>query len=64
MLGLNQLPRHHHPVFTSDRFRLASDDRFFLSIEAEDPKFDLDKTRELLEGAHAAHVEVLEEGDE
>jgi hypothetical protein len=64
MLGLNQLPRHHHPVFTSERFRLASDDRFFLSIEAEDPKFDLEKTRELLEGAHAAHVEVLEEEDE
>jgi hypothetical protein len=64
MFGLNGLPRHHHPVFVSDRFRLASDDRFFLSIEAEDPKFDLEKTRELLQGAHAAHVEVLEEEDE
>jgi hypothetical protein len=61
MLGLNGLPRHHHPVFESDRFRLASDDRFFISIEADDPKFDLDATRSLLEGAHAAHVEVIEE---
>jgi hypothetical protein len=61
MLHLNRLPRHHHPVFESDRFRLASDDRFFISIEADDPKFDVDKTRDLLSGAHAAHVEVIEE---
>ena len=61
MLGLNRLPQHHHPVFESDRFRAASDDKFFISIEAEDPKFDVDKTRALLEKAHAAHVEVIEE---
>ena len=61
MLHLNRLPRHHHPLFESDRFRSASDDRFFISIEANDPKFDADKTRLLLEGAHAAHVEVIEE---
>jgi hypothetical protein len=61
MFHLNRLPRHNHPVFESDRFRLASDDRFFLSIDADDPKFDLDKTQALLAGAHAANVEVIEE---
>lgn len=61
MLHLNRLPRHNHPVFESERFRLASDDRFFISIEAEDPKFDVDKTRTLLEGAHASYIEVIEE---
>jgi hypothetical protein len=61
MFHLNRLPRHHHPVFDSERFRLASDDRFFISIEADDPKFDVEKTRELLQGAHAANVEVIEE---
>jgi hypothetical protein len=61
MLHLNGLPRHNHAVFESERFRSASDDRFFISIEAEDPKFDVDKTRALLEGAHASHVEVVEE---
>jgi hypothetical protein len=61
MLGMNRLPQHHHPVFESDRFRLASDDRFFLSIEAADPKFDVDATQALLEGFHAHHVEVIEE---
>jgi hypothetical protein len=61
MLHLNRLPRHNHPVFESERFRRATDDRFFISIEADDPKFDVDKTRKLLEGAHAANVEVIEE---
>jgi hypothetical protein len=61
MLFLNRLPRHNHPVFESNRFLKASDDKFFISIEADDPKFDVDKTRTLLEGAHAAHVEVIEE---
>ena len=61
MFGLNRLPQHHHPVFESDRFRAASDDKFFISIEADDPKFDVDKTRDLLQKAHATHVEVLEE---
>jgi hypothetical protein len=61
MLGLNRLPQHNHPVFESDRFRAASDDKFFISIEADDPKFDVDQTRALLEKAHAAHVEVVEE---
>jgi hypothetical protein len=48
-------------VFESDRFRAASDDRFFISIESDDPKFDLHDTRALLEKAHATHVEVIEE---
>jgi Protein of unknown function (DUF3341) len=61
MLHLNRLPRHHHPIFASERFRQASDDSFFLSIEADDPKFDVDRTRALLEGAHARHVELIEE---
>jgi len=61
MLHLNRLPRHNHPVFESERFRLASDDRFFITVEADDPKFDVDRTRSLLEGAHAARVELIEE---
>lgn len=61
MLHLNGLPRHNHPVFESERFRAASDDRFFISIEAEDPKFDVERTRALLEGTHPAHLEVIEE---
>jgi hypothetical protein len=61
MFHLNGLPRHNHSVFESERFRLESDDKFFISIEAEDPKFDVAAARTLLEGAHASHVEVIEE---
>lgn len=61
MLGLNQLPRHHHPVFYSDRFDAASDDRFFISIEAADEKFDLEDTRALLESLGASHLELIQE---
>ncbi len=40
MLAFNLLPEYHHPLFSSERFRRATQDRFFISIEARDPKFD------------------------
>lgn len=61
MFGLNQLPRHHHPVFFSERFGRFSDDKFFVSVEAGDPKFDLKKTKALLESTKPNYVELVEE---
>jgi hypothetical protein len=61
MFGLNKLPRHHHPLFESDRFRAMTTDKFFVSVEADDAKYDETKTRELLEGAHATHIETIME---
>lgn len=60
MLALNGLPRLEHPLFGSKRFDRASDDRFFISIEAGDPKFDAEKTVEFLRGLGATHVELVE----
>lgn len=40
MLLLNRLPRLHHPIFDTPGFGLASSDRFFLAVFADDPRFD------------------------
>lgn len=61
MALLNRLPRWHNPYLTSERFARASDDRFFISIDAADPKFDADKTPEFLRSLGAEHVELVED---
>lgn len=61
MMALNGLPRLHHPIFNSDRFAAASDNGFFLSVEAADAKFDPIQTTSFLESIGAEHVETLNE---
>ena len=56
MLALNKLPQPNHPVFNAPRFGLASKDRFFLCIAADDPKFDRVQAAKFLEGLKAHDV--------
>jgi len=60
MLALNRLPLPHHPVFNAAGFARASIDRFFLCIEAADPKFELAATRQFLETLDPVTVTEVE----
>ncbi len=62
MFALNGLPMPYHPVFNVARFAAhASQDRFFLAIEATDPKFDRALTRAFLQGLGATEVNDVAE---
>jgi hypothetical protein len=60
MLALNNLPQPYHPVFNVERFALATRDRFFLVIEANDPKFDYDEARSFINSLNAREVTDVE----
>jgi hypothetical protein len=61
MLGLNRLPMLYNPLFKSDRFRRVTNDRFFVVVDASDPKFDEQRTGDLLRQANAVSVERVED---
>ena len=48
MFALNGLPKPYHSIFNAPGFERASQDRFFLAIESEDPKYDAEATRSFL----------------
>ena len=61
MFLLNKLPMHYHPVLKAPQFVRASDDRFYIVIEANDPKFNPAQTRSLLEQVGGKDIAELEE---
>ncbi|MFK7960453.1 MAG: DUF3341 domain-containing protein [Phycisphaerales bacterium] len=60
MLLLNGLPMFYHPTLKNERFARATNDRFFVVIEARDPKFSEEKTREHLASMNPISIERLE----
>ena len=61
MFILNGLPMPYHPVFNVKRFaEHASEDGMFLAIQADDPKFDVNKTRAFLQGLGAREINEIE----
>jgi hypothetical protein len=59
IFALNGLPQLYHPSMKYKQYHRASDDRFLLVIEADDPKFNADKTAADLKSLGAQEVEVV-----
>jgi len=60
MFLLNGLPRLYHPTLKCPRFARATNDRFFLVIEARDPAFTRAKTEEFMKTLDPLSIEALE----
>ena len=61
MVALNGLPQLYHPLFNAPNFRQgATTDKFFLCLEATDPRFSIMETRALLEQFSPASVMEVE----
>ena len=61
MVALNGLPQLYHPLFNAPNFRQgATTDKFFLCLEATDPRFSIMETRSLLEQFSPASVVEVE----
>lgn len=59
MLALNRLPMLYNPLLKSRRFRRVTDDKFFVVIDASDPKFDESATRNFLASLGSTHIEIV-----
>ncbi len=63
MLLINRLPRLHHPLFRHEAFRRATDDRFFLAVEADDERYDEQALDQMLRRKGALSVDRVEDAD-
>ena len=61
MLALNGLPRFSNPVFTNAKFDRATNDRFFLYVDATDKYYNRESVKELLSSVHANSLDEVTE---
>ena len=59
MLLMNRLPTLYHPLFKLEMFRRATSDRFFIALDAGDPRYSGAKA--LLESTHPTAIEEIED---
>lgn len=59
MIAFNQLPKFSNPLFRNERFLKATDNKFFLLVEADDPQFATETLSTAFESIGAGHVEPL-----
>ncbi len=61
MLAMCGLPTLYHPLFNAPNFRNgATADKFFLCLEANDPKFEVVESRSFLESFRPVSVVEVE----
>lgn len=60
MFHLNRLPKLFHNLFYSERFAKVTDDGFFISLEADDPKYDAEKSQAFFKSIGASYIELIE----
>lgn len=61
IIVLSWLPRLHHPLWEWDLFSRATHDKFFVVIEANDPRFDQKATAQLLQDIGGINVTFIGE---
>ena len=61
MVLMNGLPQPYHPMFNAQNFERATQDKFFLCIEARDPKFDINRTRQFLQGLNPRAINEVQQ---
>jgi hypothetical protein len=59
-LMMSRLPQPYHPVFNVPGFARASQDRFFVCVKADDPRFSATETRAFFESLGATEVTDVE----
>lgn len=59
MFICNRLPQPFHGLFYSEQFARVTNDRFFVSVDATDPKFDPARVSDFLRSIGGNNIEVV-----
>ena len=59
MLIMNGLPRLNHQLFNWDRFKKVTEDKFFVAIESDDPKFSTRSVKDFLESLGGTNITTI-----